>query len=233
MMTAFFHSFSSYSFDTDDLFLHSARSNFTHFLLHQSTSPVKTGQERSAISLQVLEAKMRDLQLFYYTRVIAKLPIETYQKATKAYEVMQQSCPYADASKSNHHPNGLCTFQNELKDVEWIAWNEYDSPKSVLIINECPDLARLSKPSGDNIDMKHRLIVLTENASTAKHCVADLLVLRVGDAFVPAETCVRICNVMWYIDKSVMVGQDTTLLMEELVTRLFEAEVAYAGPTLL
>ena len=33
-----------------------------------------------------------------------------------------------------------------MKDVEWIAWNEYDSPKPVLIINEVPNLLKLSKP---------------------------------------------------------------------------------------
>lgn len=174
---------------------------------------------------------MRDLQLFYYTRVIAKLPIETYQRVSKVYNAMQQSCPYAsDTSKHCDYSNGSCTFQKELKDVEWIAWNEYNSPKSILIINESPDLLKLFNHSDNS---KHRLVVLTENASTTKYCVADLLGLRVGDIFVPAETCVRICNMLWYIDINVVKGQGTASLMEELVTKLFEGEAAYAGPTLL
>ena len=37
--------------------------------------------------------------------------------------------------------------------------------------------------------------------------MADLLALRIGDVFVPAETCVRVCNVLWYIDSSVLAGQ--------------------------
>ena len=45
-------------------------------------------------------------------------------------------------------------------------------------------LTRLSKhPNHD----KNQLIVLTENASSMKQSVADLLALRMGDVFVPAR----------------------------------------------
>ena len=87
-MTAFFHSFSSHPFDTDDTFLRPARLSFTHFLLDQffsisTTATVNVSQERGAVSLQMLETKIRDLQLFYYIRVVAKLPIETFQRLPK------------------------------------------------------------------------------------------------------------------------------------------------------
>ena len=221
-MIAFLHSFSSYPFDTDNTFLSSARANFTQFCI---------SQEMNALSLRILEDKLRDLQLFYYTRVIAKLPIETYQRVVNAFNAMQQACPYANTldHDNNHHLNGMCTFERELKDVEWMAWNDYDSLKPVLIINGSPDIHRLSKhPNHD----KNQLIVLTENANTMKQSVADLLALRMGDVFVPAERCVRMCNVMWYIDINSVKGVKKASLMEQLVTRLFEGEARYAGPSL-
>lgn len=224
-MIAFFHSFSSYPFDTDNTFLSSARANFTQFSI---------SQEMDALSLRILDDKLRDLQLFYYIRVIAKLPIETYQRAVNAFDAMQQACPYANTLEhdNNHHLNGMCTFGRELKDVEWMAWNDYDSLKPVLIINGSLDIHRLSKyPKHPNHD-KNQLIVLTENANSMKQSVADLLALRMGDVFVPAERCVRICNVMWYIDTNIVKEVNKTSLVEQLVTRLFEAEARYAGPSL-
>ena len=155
-MIAFLHSFSSYPFDTDNTFLSSARANFTQFCI---------SQEMNALSLRILEDKLRDLQLFYYTRVMAKLLIETYQRVVNAFNAMQQACPYANTldHDNNHHLNGMCTFERELKGVEWMAWNDYDSLKPVLIINGSPDIHRLSKHPNDD---KNQLIVLTENANS-------------------------------------------------------------------
>ena len=59
-----------------------------------------------------------------------------------------------------------------------------------------------------------------------------MLALRMGDVFVPAERCVRVCNVMWYIDINDVKGVKKASLMEQLVTRLFEGEARYAGPSL-
>lgn len=162
---------------------------------------VSSKKHLAAIPIEAIEATLLDLKIFYYTHQVLQRP-ELFDSLSRCLASVQK-CPFAERE-------AFVFEASTVPEDPRISWSGCDA--ALIRVIDRPVFGKCSRSNG-------ALIVLTENANSEEHSVADRIALGEADIFVPSERCRRTCRIAWYLN-------------DDRVASFFVYNSCYAGPTL-